>query len=81
MKEMLGEKRRQACYGCDQGRAPSYTRLTSIIPKTLRTYHKHSAPAILASATLPGLAFNFRPTPYTWAPMFSAPRATITANP
>ena len=80
MREMLGEKRRQACYGCDQGGAPYYTRLTSIIPKTLRTYHTRSAPAILASALspvsylLPALSSNS-------APAFSAPHATITAKP
>ncbi len=46
MKEMRGERRRQACYGYDQGGVRSYTRLTSAFPKTLRTYHRHSAPAI-----------------------------------
>jgi hypothetical protein len=40
MKEMLGVKLRQACYGCDEGGAPSYTRLTSSIPKTLKTYRR-----------------------------------------
>jgi hypothetical protein len=49
MKEMLGEKHRQGRYGCDQGSAPFYTRLASMIPKTLKTYHKHLARTIRVS--------------------------------
>jgi len=51
MKEMHGEKGRQANYGCDQGGALYCTRLTSISPKTLTTYHKHYAPTMLVPGT------------------------------
>jgi hypothetical protein len=42
---MPGERRRQAHHGYDQGGAAFCTRFTSIRAKTLRTYHRHSAPA------------------------------------